>query len=63
MKSLKKILRIAGLICVIIIASTGVGLTGAFLPTNREPYLNKEIRIEMVDEKKEEDEDDDADKT
>ena len=54
MKIISKSLRLLGLAFIIILASFGVGITGAFLPINRERYLDKEIRTEQVDKKADE---------
>ena len=48
----KKILRISGFV-IIILACAGVGIFGAILPNNRERFMDNEIKIEMVDKKKE----------
>ena len=56
MKKLKHTLRILGLVLLIILASAGVGLTGHFLPTNRERYQDKQTLIEQVDKKEDESE-------
>jgi len=40
----------------IMLAASGAGLVGAFLSNTRERYGDKEIRIEQVDKKKNEDE-------
>lgn len=57
MRKVKKVLRTSGLVLMILLASFGIGLTGVFLPTNRERYMDVEIKIEQVD-KEEEDEGD-----
>ena len=41
---------------IILLAAAGAGMLGAFLPNFREMYMDKEIRIEQVDKKKEDDE-------
>ena len=48
MKSLKKILRILGLIIIISFAAIGVGIGGAILPQQHQP-MKKEDTIEMID--------------
>lgn len=63
MNSLKKILRVLALTLIIILASAGVGMTGAILPNNRERYLDNEIRTEQVDKKKEDEEQNEIKKT
>ncbi|MBL7843089.1 MAG: hypothetical protein KF846_16615 [Cyclobacteriaceae bacterium] len=52
MNKFQQVLRIAGLVILILLASSGLGF-GFFL-SNRERYQNKEIRIERVDEKENE---------
>jgi hypothetical protein len=42
---------------IIILAASGAGLLGAFLPNHRERCMDKEIRVEQVDKNKNEDED------
>lgn len=53
MITIKKILRISGLVIIIILASAGVGIFGAILPNNRERFMDNEIKIGMVDKEKE----------
>lgn len=43
-----------GLILMIILASAGIGMTGVFLPTNRDRYMDVAIKIEQVDKDEEE---------
>jgi len=50
MERFKKILRIVGLVLLIILALSGIGIAP---PRSREPYLNKETTIELVEKKKE----------
>jgi hypothetical protein len=58
MLKLKKALRAVGLVLLIIMACTGM-FAGAFmLPRHREPQLKKENTIEMIDQKKDQDEPD-----
>ncbi len=57
MKTLKKILRLFFLTFIILLAAAGAGMLGAFLPNFREHYMDKEIRIEQVDKKKDEKDD------
>jgi len=52
MKTLNKVIRIIVLAFLIILALSGV--LGAFLPATRERYLDKETRIERVDKKRNE---------
>ncbi|MBK8292889.1 MAG: hypothetical protein IPK96_20070 [Flammeovirgaceae bacterium] len=50
MERIKKILRIAGLVLLIILALSGIGIVP---PPNRERYISKEVTTELVEEKKE----------
>ncbi len=58
MKKIKRILRMTMLVVMIILASVGIGLTGAapIFSGKREPFLNKTINIEQVEDKEEDDE-------
>ena len=56
MKTLKKVLRIILFVLLIILAVSGIGIFGAFLPNPREKYMDKEIRVERVDKKRDEEE-------
>ncbi|HLZ16898.1 MAG TPA: hypothetical protein VKQ08_07650 [Cyclobacteriaceae bacterium] len=56
MKTLKKVLRIISLVLLIILAVSG--LLSTFLPNLRERYQDKKIRIEQVDKKRNENEND-----
>jgi hypothetical protein len=56
MKKLKQVLRICVLAILVLLACTGVGIVGQFLPKNGEPYMNNEVLIELVEKKKDEDE-------
>jgi len=58
MKTFTKVLRVFLLTLIILFAAAGAGMLGAFVPNFREQYMNKEIRIEQEDKKKEEDETD-----
>ncbi len=53
-------LRLAVLILMIILASVGIGITGAapIFGGKREPFLNKEINVEQVAEKEDDEEGD-----
>lgn len=59
MKKLQRVLRYVALSLLIVLAATGVGITGAIFNT-RERYRDKEITIEQVD-RREEDEHEDED--
>lgn len=50
MDRIKKILRIAGLVLLIILALSGIGIVP---PPNRERYIGKEVTAELVEKKKE----------
>ena len=58
MLKLKKALRAIGLVFLIIMACTGLFAGALMLPRNREPQLRKENTIEMIDQKKDQDEPD-----
>jgi len=62
MKKLKKVLRLLCLVILIILASCGIGITGNFLPSNRENYLDNEIKMEQRS-KKEDEADKESDET
>lgn len=50
MDRIKKILRIAGLVLLIILALSGIGIAP---PPNRERYIGKEVTAELVEKSKE----------
>ena len=54
METLKKVIRVIVLVVLIILAASGV--LAIFLPKTRERYVDKEIRTEQIDKKKDEDE-------
>ena len=56
MKLLKKALRLFCLILILLFAASGIGISNALSGANRERYSDTEIRIEQVDKKEEEDE-------
>ncbi len=58
MLKLKKALRAVGLVLLIIMACTGIFAGALMIPRNREPQLKKENTIEMIDQKKDQDEPD-----
>ena len=58
MKKVKKALRLFILVLLLILGFCGVGLTGNFLNNNRERYMDKEIKIEQVDKKEAEENED-----
>jgi hypothetical protein len=62
MKKVKAGLRLLVMVLLLILAVFGIGITGNFLNSNRERYMDKEIRTEQV-EKKEEEENEDKEKT
>lgn len=51
MDTFKKIIRWTLLAILIVLAASGVGIFGAFLPRNRERYMDNEIKIELVEGK------------
>lgn len=55
MKKWKKALKLAGVICLIVLASLGVGLGGAapILPKNRTRFIDTIVKTELVEVKKE----------
>ena len=55
MKSLMKILRLLGLICLIFLAAMGVGAPVSF--NSREKYQHYQVRTEQVDPKEDETDD------
>lgn len=59
MEKIKKGLRLLVMVLLLILAVFGIGLTGNFLNNNRERYADREIRIEHV-EKREDDEDEEV---
>ncbi|MBX2968621.1 MAG: hypothetical protein KF803_04575 [Cyclobacteriaceae bacterium] len=50
MSRFKKVLRIAGLVILILLAASGLGF-GFFFTNTRHRYHDKETRIELVDKK------------
>ena len=52
MDRIKKIIRLIGFVIILIIASVGLGIAPA-LGQRKEERLNREVNIEMVDEKEE----------
>ncbi len=53
MDTFKKIIRWTILVFLIVLAASGVGIFGAFLPRNKERYMDNEIKIELVEGKEE----------
>lgn len=47
----KKALRMAGLILLLMLALIGIGMGAPYLPRNREEFSDKEVMIEMVDDR------------
>jgi hypothetical protein len=56
MKNLKKAVRLIGLLLFLLVAASGVGIGSIF--NTKERYEDKEIRIELVEKKDDEEEDD-----
>lgn len=54
MKKIKAGLRLLVMVLLLILAASGIGITGNFLNNNRERYMDNEIKVERRD--KEEDE-------
>ncbi|GAB2802016.1 hypothetical protein GCM10027275_55320 [Rhabdobacter roseus] len=55
MKKFKKLLRLGGLLCLLLLALVGVGV-GPIFSGQKEPYRDNQIQTELV-ETREEDED------
>jgi hypothetical protein len=52
MKKLKKLLRLLVLICLLVLASFGIGLNGGVpLPVIKRKNSYEEVRIELIDKK------------
>jgi hypothetical protein len=58
MLKFKKVLRVIGLVLLILLACTGIFAGALMIPRNREPQLKKENTIEMIDQKRDQDEPD-----
>jgi len=58
----KIVLRIVALTLLIVIAAAGAGLSGLVL-TNRERFQNNEVKIERVDSKRKEEDDEDGEES
>ena len=56
MQKIKKALRLLAMALFMILASFGLGLTGAILPGSRERYMNSEIKTEQVDKREDDEE-------
>ena len=54
MDTFKKIIRWTVLVFLILLAASGVGIFGAFLPRNKERYMDNEIKIELVEKMEDE---------
>ena len=57
METLKKGLRLSVVILLMILAAFGIGFGGNFL-NNRERYMDKEVRIENVEKREDEEKED-----
>jgi hypothetical protein len=55
MKKFKKLLKLAGLGVLIILAAMGIGIGGAIFPSQKERYNDNGIKTELVEKKEEED--------
>jgi hypothetical protein len=54
MKKVKEALRLLVMVILLILAVFGIGITGNFLNTNRERYMDNEIKTEQVEKKEDE---------
>jgi hypothetical protein len=54
MKKVKAGLRLLVMVLLLILAASGIGITGNFLNHNRERYMDNEIKIERRDKKEDE---------
>lgn len=54
MKKVKAGLRLLVMVLLLILAASGIGITGNFLANNRERYMDNEIKIERRDKKEDE---------
>jgi len=55
MKRLKSAFRMLALMLLVIMASFGIGITGALFAGNKERYQNNEVKTEQLYKKDEED--------
>lgn len=55
MDRIKKYLRLLGLALLVILACSGLGIAAAIFPNQRDKQLLPEIKTEMVEDRKEED--------
>lgn len=51
MNNIKKALRMAGFTLLLILALVGIGIGAPFLPRKREEFTDKEVTIELIDER------------
>ena len=64
MTKIKQVLRICGLTILILLACSGIAVMGGLPFAHREQYMDNEIKIELVEKRKDEDEsDDESEKT
>ena len=54
MKKVKAGLRLLVMVLLLILAASGIGITGNFLTNNRERYMDNEIKIERRDKQEDE---------
>ena len=54
MKKLKKLFKLVGIACLIVLASFGMGFSNAIF--GRKTYMDSELKIEVVEDKREESE-------
>lgn len=62
MDKIKKALRFFAILIIILLALSGISVFGNFLNINREPYRDREIRVEQIDRKKDEEDGDEESK-
>jgi hypothetical protein len=60
MKKVKSGLRLLVMVLFLILAAFGMGIMGNILNNNRERYMDKEVRIERVDKKRDDDSEDEV---
>ncbi len=54
MKKVKAGLRLLVIVLLLLLAAFGIGITGSFLNTNRERYMDNEIKTEKAGKKEDE---------
>ncbi|MFZ1806093.1 MAG: hypothetical protein WAU36_02670 [Cyclobacteriaceae bacterium] len=56
MNKVKKALRLLAMVLFMLLAAFGLGITGVILPGGRERFMNRDIKIEQVDKREDNDE-------